>query len=97
MSDVDHNLGGIAADQLCGYVSRIERVEEEINGLNDDKSELYGEAKACGFDVPTLKNVIRRRRKDRFDIQDEDALLHFYEDLITTILGRPKTEVNPLA
>lgn len=81
-----HN--SLAADQLRGYVSRAERLEEEIAGLNDDKKEVYGEAKACGLDVPTLKKVIQRRRKDKADLHEADVLLRAYEDIV----NRPKPD-----
>lgn len=78
-----HNsLGGSGADQLRAYVARIERLEEEIKGLNDDKREIYAEAKSCGFDKATLRKLIARRRKASNDLQEEDALLELYEAAI---------------
>lgn len=75
-----HN--SLAADQLRGYVSRVERLEGEIASLNGDKKEVYGEAKACGLDVPTLKRVIQRRRRDKTDLNEADALLELYERVV---------------
>lgn len=69
----------VAADQLASYVNRIERLEEEVAEMNGDKSEIYKEAKACGFDVKTLRALIKRRRMDRADRQEADALLELYE------------------
>ena len=80
MTTAGHN--SLAADQLRGYVSRVERLEGEITDLNSDKKEVYGEAKACGLDVPTLKTVIQRRRKDKADLQEGDALLELYERVV---------------
>lgn len=68
----------IARDQLRSYVERIERVETEVRDLNADKSDLYKEAKSNGFDVPTLKRVIARRRKDPAEMQEADALFDLY-------------------
>jgi uncharacterized protein (UPF0335 family) len=80
MTDSKHNsIGGQAADQLRAYVNRIERLEEEVTGLNADKSEIYAESKAAGFDKPTLRKLIQRRRKNATDVQEEDALLELYE------------------
>ena len=42
---------GIAGDRLRSFVERIERLEEEIKGLTDDKKDIYAEAKGEGFDV----------------------------------------------
>ncbi len=76
------------SSQLCGYVSRIERLEESIAEFNDDKKEIYGEAKSVGFDVKTLKKVIQRRRKARSDVQEEDEMLELYEGIIRSYLGK---------
>lgn len=98
MSEGDPSLviTGITAEQLCGYVSRVERLEEEIGGLNDDKKDIYAEAKSVGFDPKILKKVIARRRKDRDDVREEDQMLDFYEGVINGRLGKPKKEVDPL-
>lgn len=89
--------GGLAADHLCSFVSRVERLEEEIKELQDGKKEIYAEAKATGFDVKVLKKVIQRRRKERDQVQEEDAVLQLYEDIINGTLGRAKaTQKDPL-
>lgn len=68
----------IARDQLRSYVERVERIEEEVRDLNGDKSDLYKEAKSNGFDVPTLKRVVARRRKDPAEAQEADTLFDLY-------------------
>lgn len=83
----------IDVEQLCAYVSRVERLEEEIKDLNADKKEVYGEAKAVGFDVPTLKKVIQRRRKEASEVQEADYLLDAYEHAVANGM---KKEVDPL-
>ena len=55
-------VGGIAADQLASYVERIERLEEEKANLMADIKEVYGEAKALGYDVKILRQIIRLRK-----------------------------------
>ena len=69
----------IAAERLRSFVERVERVEEEITALQDDKKEIYAEAKGEGYDVKILKKVIARRRKDRSDLHEEETLLDLYE------------------
>lgn len=71
-----------AAQQLRGYVARVERLQWEIDELNSDKKGIYGEAKACGLDVPTLKKVVQRRRKDKTDLDEQDTLLELYERVV---------------
>lgn len=76
------DVGGIAGDRLKSFVDRIERLEEEIATLNTDKSEVYKEAKGQGFDVPTIRKIIQRRRKDKDAVDEADALLDVYERAI---------------
>jgi uncharacterized protein (UPF0335 family) len=64
--------------QLRSIVERIERVEEEIKALNDDKRDIYAEAKSNGFDVKALKAVVARRRKDPNEVEEFDAVVETY-------------------
>jgi uncharacterized protein (UPF0335 family) len=68
----------VAGDQLRAFVERVERLEEEIKVLNTDKSEVYAEAKGNGFDVPTIKKIVRMRKMDEASRQEADALLSIY-------------------
>lgn len=70
--------GGIAADHLKSFVERIERLDEEIKALNQDKSEVYSEAKATGFDVKIMRELIKIRRMDKDDLDEHEALLETY-------------------
>ena len=70
--------GNIAGGQLRSIVERVERLDEEIKGLNEDKSEIFKEAKGNGFDVAVLKEVIKLRRKDPTELAERDAVLELY-------------------
>lgn len=59
-----NELAANSRQMLVSYVERIERLNEEIDGLNEDKSEIFKEAKSNGFDVPALKRVVGYRRKE---------------------------------
>jgi uncharacterized protein (UPF0335 family) len=72
-------VGGIAGDHLKAYVERIERLNEEIKALNQDKAEVFAEAKGNGFDVKTMKALVRRRQMTGMELQEADALLDLYE------------------
>jgi len=74
-----NEVGGLAADRLRSLVERIERLEEEKAALAADIREVYSEAKSAGFDVKTLRQVIRLRKLDRADRQEQDALLDLYK------------------
>lgn len=70
--------GGVAGDQLRSIVERIERIEEEIKTLNEDKKEIYAEAKDNGFDVKILREVIRLRKQDQDERDEMETLLDVY-------------------
>jgi uncharacterized protein (UPF0335 family) len=68
----------IARDQLKAIVERIERLEEEKQALAGDIRDVYGEAKANGFDTKTLRQVVRLRKQDTHERQEQEALLDLY-------------------
>jgi uncharacterized protein (UPF0335 family) len=65
--------------QLAAFVTRIERMEEEKKAIADDIKEIYAEAKGTGFDTKILREAIRRRKMDRAERDEHDALLALYE------------------
>jgi uncharacterized protein (UPF0335 family) len=74
-------MGGpveVAGDQLRTIVERIERVEEEIKELNEAKKEIYLEAKSNGFDVKVLREVVRLRKQDQKEREENESLLEVY-------------------
>lgn len=86
----DMQPGGNARAMLYSHVQRIERLEEEIAGLGEDKKEVYAESKDLGFDTTILRKVIARRKKNADDIQEADDILDLYE---TTIAAAEKDEL----
>lgn len=70
--------GSVAADQLRLFIERIERLKEEVKALNDDVADVYNEAKANGFDKPTLRRIVRLRAMDGHKRQEAAALLQTY-------------------
>lgn len=70
--------GGVAAGQLRSFVERIERLEEEKKAIADDIKDVFGEAKANGFDTKILRQVIRLRKQDTAERQEQEALLDLY-------------------
>jgi uncharacterized protein (UPF0335 family) len=75
---------GIAGDQLRAIVERIENVEDEIKELTEAKKEIYQEAKGNGFDVKILREVIRVRKQDQKERDEQDCLLDAYLQAIKT-------------
>jgi uncharacterized protein (UPF0335 family) len=72
------DVGGIAAAQLRSLVERIERLEEEKAGLGKDIADIFQEAKGNGYDIRILKTIIRLRKMDDADRQEQDSLLDLY-------------------
>ena len=70
--------GNIAADRLRSLVERIERLEEERKALAGDIKDIYAEAKSAGFDVKVLRQLIRIRRQEPADVEEQETLLDVY-------------------
>lgn len=69
---------GVAKDQLRSIIDRIERLEEEKKTISDDISEVYAEAKGNGFDAKILRQVVRIRKIDKTERQEQEAILDLY-------------------
>jgi uncharacterized protein (UPF0335 family) len=76
-----HN-SGLAADLLKQAIQRVERLEEEIKGLQDDRKDVYDWAKSSGLDVKILRQVIRRRKMDPAERDEQDDLIELYEGTV---------------
>ncbi len=76
------NQGGIAGEQLRSLIERVEHLEEERKATTDDIREVYAEAKAAGFDIKVMRQVVRLRKLDTADRQEQEALLDLYRHAI---------------
>ena len=72
----------IAGDQLRSLVERIERLEDEKAGLGEDIRQIYHEAKGAGFDVKTIRQIVRLRKLDRADRIEQEELLQVYRNAL---------------
>ncbi len=70
--------GGIAADRLRSIIERIERLEEERRALGGDIKDIFAEAKSAGFDVKVIRQIIRIRRQEPAEIEEQETLLDIY-------------------
>lgn len=68
----------VARDQLLSIIERVERVQAEIDALNEDKSEIFKEAKGNGFHTKAIKKIIKDRAADPIEREEEDAILDLY-------------------
>ncbi len=74
----DSDTGGIAADRLRSIVDRIERLEQERKALGDDIKDIYSEAKSAGFDVKVVRQIIRLRKQEPAEVEEQETLLDLY-------------------
>lgn len=82
MSDIGHNSGNVAADQLRLLIERIERLDEERKGISDDIKDVYLEAKGSGYDPKTMRVIVRLRKMDKDRRDEEEALLETYKNAL---------------
>ena len=73
------DVGGIAGERLRSLIERIERLEEEKRTLSADIKEVYAEAKGIGFDTKIMRQIIRIRRMDKDDVDEQETLLDIYK------------------
>ncbi|MEV5034861.1 DUF2312 domain-containing protein [Sphingobium sp. LMC3-1-1.1] len=74
--------GNVAAEQLRLFIERIERLEEEKKGIADDIKDVYLEAKANGYDVKTMRSIVRLRKMERNTRMEAEALLETYKSAL---------------
>ncbi len=75
-------VGGIASDILRSYIERLERLEEEKKETADQIREVFAEAKGNGFDVKTIREVIKLRKLDSADRSEQEQLLDLYKQAL---------------
>ena len=76
------DTGGIAADRLRSFIERIERLEEDRAGLNADIREALSEAKSAGFDARIIRQIVRLRKLDPNERQEQEHLLEIYRSAV---------------
>lgn len=88
MSEIGHNsekaditsdtAQTVAAGQLRAFIERIERLEEEKQTIAEDIREVYAEMKGTGFDTKAVRTIVRMRKKDRAELEEEMAIVALY-------------------
>ena len=69
----------VAAGQLRAFIERIERLEEDKKTVADDIKEVYAEMKGTGFDTKAVRTIVRLRKKDQAERQEEESILDLYK------------------
>lgn len=87
--DITETSQTVAAGQLRAFIERIERLSEEKQTIADDIKEVYAEMRGTGFDTKAVRKIIRMRKRDAAERQEEQAIL----DLYCSALGMIATDV----
>ena len=69
-------------DRLRLLIERVERLEEEKKGIADDIKDVYGEAKSTGFDVKTIRTIVRLRKMEKHHRDEAEMLLETYKQAL---------------
>lgn len=72
----------VAAGQLRAFIERIERLEDERKTIAEDIKEVFSEAKGTGFDTKAIRTIIKLRKKDQSERQEEEAILDLYKSAL---------------
>jgi uncharacterized protein (UPF0335 family) len=72
------DVGGIASDRLRSIIERVERLEEERKALSDDIKDIFTEAKSAGFEVKVVRQIIRIRKQEPAEVEEQETLLDLY-------------------
>jgi uncharacterized protein (UPF0335 family) len=77
-STADAASSGVAAEELKQFIERIERLEEEKAAIAGDIKDVMAELKGRGFDVKAVRTILKIRKKDHAERQEEEAILELY-------------------
>ncbi len=70
--------GGVAVDQLKSIIGRVEKLEEEKSGISADIRDVFAEAKGNGFDVKAIRTIIKMRKMDSSEREEQETILDTY-------------------
>lgn len=72
----------IAGDRLRSIIERVEQLEAERKALADDIKDIFSEAKSAGFDVKVIRQLIRIRKQEPAEVEEQETLLDIYKRAI---------------
>lgn len=70
--------GGVAADQLKSIIARVEKLEEEKTGIAADIRDVFAEAKGNGFDIKAIRSILKIRKMDASEREEQETILDTY-------------------
>lgn len=91
MTDMTDTVA-VAGDRIRSIIERIERLDEEIKDLNETKKEVFAEAKGEGLDVKVLREILKIRKQDKDERDEQETLLDVYMRAMDTPSSAPLAE-----
>lgn len=74
----NNETSGLAVDRLSSLIERIERLEDEKKAIDSDIRDIFAEAKSAGFDVKIMRTIIKLRKMNAADREEQELLLQTY-------------------
>lgn len=78
MTENIKDVNGVDSARLLSYLERIERLEDERKALQIDIKEVFEEAKSANFDVKAIKELLKIRKKDELERQEQEYVVEQY-------------------
>ena len=78
MAKKPNRVGGVAVDQLKSIIGRVEKLEEEKSGISADIRDVFAEAKGSGFDVKAIRSIIKLRKMDAAEVEEQETIFDTY-------------------
>ena len=72
------DTAGIAGERILSVIERVEHIDEEMKALTEGKKEVFAEAKGEGFDIKVLKEILKLRKQDEDERDEQESLLDLY-------------------
>lgn len=83
MSDSSSDMSyRVTADELRQFIERVERLDAEKKDIADQQKEVMAEAKGRGYDTKVMRKVIAMRKRDKADLEEEEAVLDMYKEAL---------------
>ena len=76
------DIAGVSGARLKAFIEKIERLEEEKTAIASDIRDVFGEAKATGFDTKVMRQLIKLRKMKMEEVEEQETLLDIYKNAI---------------
>ena len=91
------DVGGIEADSLSQYIERIERLEHEKAEIATAVREIYAEAKSRGLDPKVMRQIVRSRKMDKDELDQQETLYEVYKKALGMIASFEESDSSEAA